>query len=943
MPRQSDYRCLIWKMKITTSSVAFILLSCIVGAAAYGSSYESALELHAAGRYSAATIELRNALQESPEDVPARVLLGVVLLEQGKLREAAAELEKGLGLGGDRNLILVPLGQIYLQLLEPKSVLSKVIPPGTDPIADGEILLLHGDAALLLGDLGYAEKSYADTRERLPRDARPLLGEARVALARGQEAVADEKIASAIEIDPDSAAVWTLKGMVHRDRAQYDLARKALDRALELDPKSTKALGARAALLLDLGEQTAAAVDIDELRAINPSDLEGLYLQSWLLVSNNEHERAKALLQETAQSLSDLSEEHREKIPQTELLFGIVNFLTEDYTDAIENFSAFLARFPGHSGATRYLAATYLAAGDWDQVIRTLNPAQGDELPADPAILSLLAKAFRISGNSKQAIKAYERALEIAPGQPDFALGLATSRFAAGNTEVAIAALEQLIQKTPEFHAAQVELVSMYGAVGRLPDALVLARQLAAAEANSAPMQNLLGAILMETGHWVDAKKYFLRAEKLDPNDILARLNQARLAWRMEQPSAAIEHYRSALKQMPDSSEAQLELAEALIAQSDIDGAAELVQTLLERDRLNAKGRLADLWIQLARGELEDVTTDIYELLQDLPGNIVVQLGVARLYRAIGDLDNARLWLRRAGETAGFKADPLYEIAREQLALGDASDAQWSLTKALNGNPRHLGALAYRVRVLLGLDRLDDAKEAWANLNAIYPQRSETHLAAGDLLRADGELAAAIVKYDLAYRTASTRTTVRSLFEAQVESGDVAAALRTIRVWILLHPDDLESRHSLAEKLISVGQYRPAQLVYEGILKRTEDDPFLLNNLAFVAQKLGDDRAIEYAMKAIQIAPDQPRFLDTYGWILAENGEPERGLEILRDAFSRQSTNQEIRYHIALALLRMERTGAARRELDAALISERDFSSRAEAKILFENLGGGVD
>ena len=91
------------------------------------------------------------------------------------------------------------------------------------------------------------------------------------------------------------------------------------------------------------------------------------------------------------------------------------------------------------------------------------------------------------------------------------------------------------------------------------------------------------------------------------------------------------------------------------------------------------------------------------------------------------------------------------------------------------------------------------------------------------------------------------------------------AALLTIRVWILLHPDDLDSRHGLAEKLISVGKYRPAQLVYGGILKRSGSDPLLLNNLAFVAQKLGDGRALEYASQAVKIAPEQPGFLDTGG------------------------------------------------------------------------------
>jgi tetratricopeptide (TPR) repeat protein len=134
----------------------------------------------------------------------------------------------------------------------------------------------------------------------------------------------------------------------------------------------------------------------------------------------------------------------------------------------------------------------------------------------------------------------------------------------------------------------------------------------------------------------------------------------------------------------------------------------------------------------------------------------------------LGDLDNARLLLRRAGENAGFNADQLYEIAREQLSLGDASKAQWAITKALNGNPRHMGALAYRVRVLLALDRLEDAKVALTELQDVYPQRSETHLVAGDLLRAGGDRAAAVAEYELAYQAAPSRITVRHLFEAQV-------------------------------------------------------------------------------------------------------------------------------------------------------------------------------
>ena len=471
---------------------------------------------------------------ESPGNVPARVLLGRVFLEQDKPREAAAELEKGLELGGDQNLILVPLGQAYLQLLEPEKVLTGVIPPRTDAVVDGEVLLLHGDAALLLGDLNYAARSFAGARERLSADSRPLVGEARIALARGRGELADELIGAALESDPDSLGAWTLKGMVHRDRGDYEGSRAALDRALELAPRSTKALGARAALFLDLGDAPAAAADVAVLREINPGDLEGLYLHSWLLVSKGDHDEALRLLQERVDELRAIGQDHLEKLPQTELLFGIVNFLSDDYEQAVERLKRFLVRFPAHTGAKRYLAATYLSAGEWDKVTRTLSPAPGAELPSHPATLSLLAEAHRATGNLSRATRLYERAIEIAPDQVGFAMGLAMSRFAAGHTVDGIRAMESLIREVPDFQQAKTHLISMYLKAGYDEEALKLAHGLAEMHPDDAAIQNLLGATMMASGRFGTAKKQFELAEKLEPTDVLPLLNQARLALRID-------------------------------------------------------------------------------------------------------------------------------------------------------------------------------------------------------------------------------------------------------------------------------------------------------------------------------------------------------------------------------------------------------------------------
>ena len=94
----------------------------------------------------------------------------------------------------------------------------------------------------MLGDLGYTSEYYAEARERLQNDRRPLIGAARVALTRNRDEPANKLIAEVLSVSPSSADAWTLKGMNHHDRGEYEPACEALNKALALEPESTRAL-----------------------------------------------------------------------------------------------------------------------------------------------------------------------------------------------------------------------------------------------------------------------------------------------------------------------------------------------------------------------------------------------------------------------------------------------------------------------------------------------------------------------------------------------------------------------------------------------------------------------------------------------------------------------------------------------------------------------------
>ena len=71
---------------------------------------------------------------------------------------------------------------------------------------------------------------------------------------------------------------------------------------------------------------------------------------------------------------------------------------------------------------------------------------------------------------------------------------------------------------------------------------------------------------------------------------------------------------------------------------------------------------------------------------------------------------------------------------------------------------------------------------------------------------------------------------------------------------------------------------------YEQIIETSPNDVGALNNLAFLYYQRGDQRGLELARRAYELAPSHPVVMDTYGWLLVEAGEVERGLPILRES-----------------------------------------------------------
>jgi len=93
---------------------------------------------------------------------------------------------------------------------------------------------------------------------------------------------------------------------------------------------------------------------------------------------------------------------------------------------------------------------------------------------------------------------------------------------------------------------------------------------------------------------------------------------------------------------------------------------------------------------------------------------------------------------------------------------------------------------------------------------------------------------------------------------------------------------------------------------YEKTMELDPNAATSYNNLAWIYQEKNDPRALDMAKRALDLAPSSPPILDTYGWILVENGQVAEGYKFLERAAAAAPQSQEIQDHLNEARKRLK-------------------------------------
>ena len=196
----------------------------------------------------------------------------------------------------------------------------------------------------------------------------------------------------------------------------------------------------------------------------------------------------------------------------------------------------------------------------------------------------------------------------------------------------------------------------------------------------------------------------------------------------------------------------------------------------------------------------------------------------------------------------------------------------------------------------------------------------------------------AVTAYAAARERTPNNRLVMALHNAHRALGNHEQAEQTLRTWLDARPKDVVVRLVLARFAMMSENEKVAVQEYERILEQAPQNAVALNNLAYLYQKRGDTRAVELAERAYELAPNHPGVMDTYGWLLVQGGQADRGVGILTQAVKLAPDVHAIRFHLAAGFAKAGKMAEARRELTVLVDTEAQFPDKEKAKALLELL-----
>ncbi|URI10437.1 PEP-CTERM system TPR-repeat protein PrsT [Aquincola tertiaricarbonis] len=674
----------------------------------------------------------QKAHQLDPKLLPAAVGPAVILLAQGKLDEAATQiqtLKKQFPASPQGRLLEAQLalqkGDIAKskELLQP---LQKIWPdhPG--------VLLLAGAQAYQAGSLVQAESLLQRTLINAPTQliARQLL--ARTYVRGGQPAKALSTLQPVLAEKGVDAVSLSIAAEAHLQSGDPATAESMYRQAVALDPGNAVTRTALASARIGRGDQDGGVAALKEIAATDSSTVADLALVSTLTRMGRYIDALTAI---------DALQKKQPDSPSASFLRGGVQLLMGQAQDARSSFGRALEKDPAYFPATAQLAKL-------------------DIQDAQP----------------EQAKKRFQDSLKVRPNHLPAQLALLELETRSqASQETLVETATALIRQHPQDLEPRMRLIDLLVSGKALDKALAAAQDAVTAFPSDARAVEALGRLQAATGNANQAEASFSKVSTLDPTSPLGMLRLAELQLANDRRAEAVQSLQRALVIRPDAVAAHQGLIRIYTAEKRVSDAVEQAKALQAARPLEAVGWIVEAELEAARRNDAAAITALRKGLPKQGGNVSA-IKLHALLKSKGMNAEAQKvaddWTRDHPSDTGF----VFHLG--DVALGEHN---WKLAiehyqRVLSLRPQHAGALNNIAWAMVQTKQPGSVAFA-EKANQLQPRQPTVLDTLAKALAAENQMPRALEVMKQAVSLRETDSALRlELAKLYVQSGDKAAA-----------------------------------------------------------------------------------------------------------------------------------------------------------------------
>ncbi|MFT4564018.1 MAG: putative PEP-CTERM system TPR-repeat lipoprotein [Gammaproteobacteria bacterium] len=718
------------------------------------------------------------SLEVTQDDFDIWLLKGDLDQFDQKLSDAVTSYSRALEISANYPTALLRRASVHVRLLRPDEALLDLDAMGTVSNEHPQALYLRALIARQKKQPISALRYLRQVFVTVPNHKESMAQAASIHFEQSEYADAEEYLGRLIEIDPgnekilrmlratrlamgqlpdelhglenadvdDMSDPWLLAllGATHLKHGNIVQGRKSLERALELAPDSVPIRTQMAFSKLRSGSVEEAMDELSAIRSEAPDFVLASILQAFGFAANDDAEAALGVANELVGGDPEAAIYYNvrgylhqyfgnapkavvdfETALQKDPEFHAANFNlariahnAKDTDGARRRLEAVLERTPNEPQALVYLASMQVEQGNTDAAIALLKQARENHKgAAEPRII--LSRLYRRTGDIAAATMTAEEAFALAPYASGAQLEYAVTKLSAGEPELAMPAIDALVEQFPnsakvlELHAQAKGLSGdsaayesgLAGIVERFPTAI--------------SARTALGKIYASRGEYAAAEKLaieLIRSERaqtqVEGNLFLGDLKSAQ-----NDMDSALGSYKTAHELEPQS-RTLLKMFAAQKRSGSEDPA--LLDEWLVANPDDVAVRTAVAIGNLGAGQQDQAVSNYEIILESSPGNLIALNNLAWIFDQSND-ERALEYGRRAYEAAPNSPEVADTYGWILLRKGRIEQGLDLISRALKSSPNNNDI---RFHYAAGLAKTNDAQGAVAELSEILSDAS---------------------------------------------------------------------------------------------------------------------------------------------------------------------------------------------------------------------------